>query len=102
MFHPADGELRTKGVTSCTNVVLHGWLKQELSDILATLPEPVTLPTPEAIKEIWATWTAGLTGYPTLPVELADPRMLLVLDNLKGHLTPAFVIWLCEHGIIPL
>ena len=28
--------------------------------------------------------------------------MLLVLDNLAGHLTPAFVIWLFDHGIIPL
>jgi hypothetical protein len=28
--------------------------------------------------------------------------MLLVLDNLAGHLTPAFVLWLFEHGIIPL
>lgn len=102
LFHPADGELRSKGVTSCTNVVLHGWLKQELSTILARLPEPSTTPTPEAVQEIWTTWTAGLTGYPTLPAELTDPRMLLVLDNLKGHLTPAFVIWLFDHGIIPL
>jgi hypothetical protein len=102
LFHPADGQLRTKGVTSCTNVVLHDWLKQELSAILATLPEPVTTPTPEAIKATWATWTAGLTGYPTLPAEPVAPRMLLVLDNLKGHLTPAFVRWLFDHGIIPL
>ncbi|QLQ05290.1 MAG: hypothetical protein HZY76_03715 [Anaerolineae bacterium] len=26
----------------------------------------------------------------------------MVLDNLAGHLTPAFVLWLFEHGIIPL
>ena len=102
LFHPANGELRTQGVTSCTNVVLHGWLKQELSAILATLPEPVTPPTPEAIKALWAIWTAGLTRYPTVPAEPAAPRMLLVLDNLQGHLTPTFVIWLCDHGIIPL
>jgi hypothetical protein len=102
LFHPADGHLRTKGVTSCTNVILHGWLKQELSDIVATLPELVTTPTPEAIKAIWTTWTAGLTRYPTLPAEPAAARMLLVLDNLKGHLTPAFVRWLFDHGIIPL
>jgi len=31
-----------------------------------------------------------------------EPRLLLVLDNLAGHLTPAFVLWLFEHGIIPL
>lgn len=99
LFHPSDGELRSKGVTSCTNAVLHGWLKQELSAILATLPKPVTVLSPESL---WATWTAGLTGFPTVPAEPAQPRMLLVLDNLAGHLTPTFVIWLFHHGIIPL
>ncbi len=28
--------------------------------------------------------------------------MLLVLDNLAGHKTPAFVCWLFERGIMPL
>jgi hypothetical protein len=28
--------------------------------------------------------------------------MLLVLDNLTGHRTPAFVLWLFAHGIMPL
>lgn len=102
LFRPADGQLRAKGVTSCTNAVLHGWLKQELSDILSALPDPVTAPTREAIQATWATWTAGRTSYPTLPAELVAPRILLVLDNLAGHLTPAFVLWLFEHGIIPL
>jgi len=102
LFHPADGQLRSKGVTSCTNVVLHGWLKQELSEILTTLPEPVPTPPREASQTRWATWTAGLTSYPTVPVEPVAPRMLLVLDNLAGHLTPAFVRWLFDHGIIPL
>ena len=102
LFHPADGELRTKGVTSCTNAVLHPWLEQELSDILAALPEPVTTPTPEAIRAVWSTWTAGLSRYPTLPAQPAAARMLLVLDNLAGHVSPAFVNWLFDHGIIPL
>jgi transposase len=102
LFRPATGELRTKGVTSCTNAVLHGWLKQELSDILAQLPKPATPLSAAASKALWATWTAGLTRYPTIPAEPAEPRLLLVLDNLAGHLTPAFVLWLFEHGIIPL
>ncbi len=29
-------------------------------------------------------------------------RLLLVLDNLSGHHTPSFVMWLCEQGIMPL
>jgi len=28
--------------------------------------------------------------------------MLLVLDNLAGHKTPEFVLWLVHHGILPL
>ena len=39
LFHPATGQVRVKGVTSTTNLVLHGWLKQELTAILATLPD---------------------------------------------------------------
>ena len=102
LFHPADGQLRTKGVTSCTNAVLHPWLKQELSDILAALPESATAPTPEAIRAVWSTWTAGLSRYPTLPAQPIAASMPLVLDNLAGHVSPAFVIWLFDHGIIPL
>jgi hypothetical protein len=37
-----------------------------------------------------------------LPAEPGAARLLLVLDNLAGHLAPAFVLWLFEHGIIPL
>jgi len=29
-------------------------------------------------------------------------KILLVLDNLKGHKTPEFVLWLFENGIMPL
>jgi len=28
--------------------------------------------------------------------------MLLVLDNITGHTTPAFVCWLMDHGVMPL
>jgi transposase len=28
--------------------------------------------------------------------------MLLIMDNLKGHKTPSFVLWLIEHGVMPL
>jgi hypothetical protein len=40
LLHPQDGRLRAKGVTHCPNHVLHPWLKQELSAVLAELPEP--------------------------------------------------------------
>ena len=38
----------------------------------------------------------------TLPEQLPPLRMLLVLDNLAGHKTPDFVLWLVAHGIMPL
>ena len=38
----------------------------------------------------------------TLPAALPPLRMLLVLDNLAGHKTPDFVLWLVAQGIMPL
>ena len=35
LFRPADGKVRLAGVTTCTNAVLHPWLKRELTAILA-------------------------------------------------------------------
>src|SRR5512132_1731345 len=46
LFRPATGELRAKGVTNATNAVLHPWLQQELTAVLAALP-PVTVPEDE-------------------------------------------------------
>jgi len=33
---------------------------------------------------------------------LPSLRMLLVLDNLAGHKTPEFGLWLFAHGVMPL
>jgi hypothetical protein len=41
LFHPATGTVRVKGVTRCTNQVLHPWLERELAAILAALPPRV-------------------------------------------------------------
>jgi hypothetical protein len=100
LFHPADGRVLVAGVTTCTNEVLHPWLKRELSEILAGLVEPP--PTEQASREAWLRWQQGLTVKPTLPEELPSLRMLLVLDNLTGHKTPALLLWLFAHGIMPL
>lgn len=50
----------------------------------------------------WERWQEGLTRHFTLPQALPPLRMLLVLDNLTGHKTPDFVLWLVAHGIMPL
>ena len=101
LFHPASGEVRVKGIASCTNVVLHGWLEHELAAVLAALPPARVLP--EAVnRAAWECWQAGLTVKITLSAELPPLRLLLVLDNLSGHRTPSFVLWLFANGIMPL
>jgi hypothetical protein len=102
LFHPTDGRVRLRGVTSCPNEVLHGWLKQELTSILDTLPEALAPADVSVLRESWERWQQGLTIKPTLAQRLPSLRMLLVLDNLAGHKTPEFVLWLFAHGIMPL
>ena len=98
LFHPADGRVRVEGVTACPNPVLHGWLKRELTAVLATIPAAGKA----ASRSDWERWRDGLSIKPTLLDELPQLRMLLVLDNLAGHKTPEFVCWLFEQGIMPL
>jgi hypothetical protein len=102
LFHPADGQVRLRGVTSCPNEVLHGWLKQELTSILGTLPGAAAPADVGALRESWERWQQGLAVKPTLAQQLPPLRMLLVLDNLAGHKTPEFVLWLFAHGVMPL
>src|SRR4051795_4640212 len=37
LFHPATGQVHLQPVSSCTNPILHGWLKERLGVILAAL-----------------------------------------------------------------
>lgn len=101
LFHPASGQVRVKGVISSTNAVLHPWLKQELSAILQTLPDAPEMEQ-AMLRQLWKVWQAGLVTPITLLQQLPPLRMLLIWDNLAGHHTPAMVIWLFEHGIMPL
>jgi hypothetical protein len=101
LFHPASGEVRVKGVTRSTNAILHPWLKEELSNILQTLPPPKELDV-ETNRKLWEMWQEGLSLPITLPEILPALRMLLIWDNLRGHYTPEMVLWLFEHGIMPL
>ena len=101
LFHPASGTVRVTGVTSSANVVLHPWLKQQLSEILATLPEKPVL-RPEDNRAWWLFWQAGLSAPIALPENLPPLRMLLIWDNLRGHYTIDLLLWLFEHGIMPL
>lgn len=101
LFHPATGLVRVKGVRRGTNAVLHPWLKQELTAILATLP-PVVVGDPLENRRRWERWQEGLKVRITLSAELPPLRLLLIWDNLAGHHTPELMLWLFAHGIMPL
>lgn len=103
LFRPATGALRATPVERTPNGVLHPWLEEELAAIVAALPDlPPPTASDRADRATWDGWQAGLTVRPTLLAELPPLRVLLVLDNLTGHKTPAFVCWLFAHGILPL
>jgi hypothetical protein len=97
LFRPATGEVRAKGVMRAPNVVLHPWLQEELTQLLAALPE-VTTPQAERLPAAqWATWLGHEPREPLPPV-----RLILVWDNLAGHHSWPIVRWLLQHGIMPL
>jgi DDE superfamily endonuclease len=103
LFHPATGAVRAHGVLSAPNTVLHPWLKDQLSQVLAELethPLPVRVPLPEdhLLLQTWEHWWWSYERP-----KLAPPlRVLLIWDNLKGHLRYDLVRWLLQHGILPL
>jgi hypothetical protein len=103
LLHPATGEVRARPVRSAPNAVLHPWLKEELTAILATLPAlaPAAV-AGQAERSLWAAWQDGLSVRFTLLEELPPLRLLLVLDNLTGHKSAALVCWFMAHGIMPL
>lgn len=90
-----------KGVLQTTNAILHPWMMIQLEEVLANLPAPIVVE-PEENRRCWERWQEGLTNPFPLPKSLPPLRMLLILDNLQGHLTRSFVSWLVEHGIMPL
>jgi len=102
IFRPATGEVRVKGTRQCRNVELHPWMKRELTAIVKLLPVLNDELDAEENRLQWQRWQQGLTRPITLPQELPQLRILLVLDNLAGHRTPEFVLWLFAHGIMPL
>jgi transposase len=105
LFEPRSGRVWVKGVTSCTNPVLHSWLCEQLSSILAQLPPGEDNLLPAERRAQWESWQAGLSVVPSLgPVmKLMPPlRALLIMDNLAGHHTPDFIVWLFHQGIMPL
>jgi transposase len=102
LFRPATGHLRAKGVLSAPNAVLHPWLKEQLSLVLAEIEkqQPTETLPPEAERPLCAQWETWLGHPPSRP--LPPLRILLILDNLAGHLSYDLVQWFFEHGVMPL
>jgi hypothetical protein len=102
LFHPATGQLRVKGVTHIPNTVLHPWLQQELTAIIAALPPLDELPDAAENRAAWVRWQEGLSVRFTLLDALPPLRVLLIMDNIAGHKSASLVCWLMAHGIRPL
>jgi hypothetical protein len=102
LFEPASGQLRVKGVTSVTNAVLHRWMKQTVTDILAERAVPEAALEGEPRRAAWQRWQEGLSEPITLPNELPPLRMLLVMDNLTGHRSVELLLWLFAQGVMVL
>ncbi|MGH3087391.1 MAG: transposase [Rubrobacteraceae bacterium] len=102
LFHPATGEVRVRGVRRATNEVLHPRLKEEFTTILETLPPPKEVLSPKQNRAEWKSWREGLSVKITLPEDLPPLRMLLVWDNLIGHLNAELLLWMFARGIMVL
>ncbi len=88
LFRPATGEVRAQGVLSAPNAVLHPWLKDHLSQVLAHLeaqPLPVRVPLP-ADHLLVRTWEHWWWSYER-PKPAPALRLIVVWDNLAGHLS---------------
>jgi hypothetical protein len=61
LFRPSPGTLNAKGVLSVTNAVLHPWLKEHLSEVLAEIEkkhpqEPLPPEEERPLSAQWKTW----------------------------------------------
>jgi hypothetical protein len=97
LFRPATGAVQATGVLSAPNAVLHPWLYEALETILATLS---AVTTPEKERPEAAQWKTWLGHEPRAP--LPPLRLILIWDNLAGHLSYSMVGWLFQHGVMPL
>lgn len=101
LLHPGTGKVKIKGVTSSKNSVLHPWLQASLSEILQASPLTDNQ-SHEKNRPQWERWQDGLKEKVSLPNALPPLRILLILDNLAGHKSCEFILWLFTNGIMPL
>jgi hypothetical protein len=68
-----------------------------LTAVLATLPVATVPDDDRPPLARWATWLGHEPSEPLPPL-----RLLLIWDNLAGHLSWPIVRWLFQHGVMPL
>src|SRR4051812_49703580 len=85
LFHPATGQVQLQSATRCTNAVLHPWLRERLSAILAELPPSGSWQDPAATPAALAVWQAGLAMPFILPCHLPPPLMFLEAGKLVSR-----------------
>ncbi|HEY7413684.1 MAG TPA: hypothetical protein VH593_00710, partial [Ktedonobacteraceae bacterium] len=95
LFRPATGELRAKGVLSAPNAVFHPWLKEQRAEVLAQIEKKQPAERPLCAQ--WETWPGHPPSRPLPPL-----RIVLVRDNLAGHLSYDLLGWFVDHGVRPL
>src|SRR4029434_9209200 len=61
LFHPASGQVRLQPAARGTNAVLHPWLREHLSAILAELPVAKASQAAASTRAGWAGSEGGLT-----------------------------------------
>lgn len=98
LFRPATGEVRADAVEHAPNAVLHPWLKDEFTTILASCPPAPPAGTP---GYRWADWDWHPDAH-LLDAHRPPVRVLLIWDNLKGHYSMEMVHWCAARGILPL
>ncbi len=63
---------------------------------------PMVTPSTERNRAEWKSWQEGLSVRMTLPKELPPLRMLVVWDNLVGHVNAELLLWMFVRGIMVL
>ena len=73
-------------------------LTEVLAEIEKTHPRAELPPEEERLAcARWETWLGHPPRNPEPPL-----RLVLVLDNLAGHLSSDLVRWCFDHGVMPL
>ena len=88
LFHPAIGQVHAQPTASCTNPVVHGWLKAEQPAILAAPPASAELADAAASRAARTVRQDGLAESFTLHEQSLPRRVLRVWDNRAGHKSP--------------